>query len=105
MDTKHLPRLDSLQVDRVAQILYAYTHPFRYDIISFLLNHGRMPLGELASYLGEEESYVSEHISLLFLNDLVLLEDSADGFWVAANEARLLAIKNSIGAFNSKGKP
>lgn len=102
MNTKNLPCLDSLQVDRVAQILYAYTHPFRYDIITFLLGHGRLPLGELASYLGEDEAYVSDHISLLFLNDLVLLEDSPDGFWVEANENRLIAIKNSIGTFLSK---
>lgn len=105
MNTKNPPRLDSLQVGRVAKILNAYMHPFRYDVIKYLLNHGKLSLGELASYLNVDEAYLSEHVSVLYLHDLVSLEDSNDCYSIAANESRLVLIKNSIDAFLANSRP
>ncbi len=104
MNTKNPPRLDSCQVGRVAKILHAYTHPFRYDVIKCLLNHGKLSLGELASYLNVDEAYLSEHVSVLYLHDLVSLEDSNDGYSIEANEPKLVLIKNSVDAFLSNGR-
>jgi hypothetical protein len=61
--------------------------------------HGKLSLGELTSYLNVDEAYLSEHVSVLYLNDLVSMEDSSDGYSIAANEPRLILIKNSVDAF------
>lgn len=95
---KYLP-LNDLQVDRVTSILRAYKHPFRYDMIDCLLNHGKLTSHEIASYLQLEESYIVEQLQILRSSQLVMTEESGRGRLYKANEPKLMKLKQIVRNF------
>lgn len=89
---KHLP-LNGTRVERATQLLRAYKHPYRYEIINSLLMHGSLSAAELASYVNVKEHYILEQMEVLVQNSLVLLQKDEEGEYYEANESMLLRIK------------
>lgn len=97
---KHLP-MSGTRVDEATRTLRAYKHPYRYNIIGRLLNHGMLSSGEIASHLNLDEPYIVEQLDILRKSDLVILERSEHGEMFRANEPKLLRMKQSVSAFNN----
>ncbi len=96
MNTKKHRTLNGTHVDVVTQMFRAYKHPYRYSIISKLLDHGQLSAGQLASYLGQGEPYVIEQLGILLRSGLVVSESSERGMLFTANESVLLRLKKSV---------
>lgn len=71
--TVEIYEMEKKELDGLAAILRIIAHPDRLRILCFLKN-GRKNVTELEELLGDNQSFVSQQLRLLRLNELVVSE-------------------------------
>jgi len=87
-----------MDVDDLARLCKALSHPARVQLLRHLINHGECYFGSLADILPLAPSTISNHVTIL--KEAGLIEGSSDVQRVCycVNRERLQALKRLIGA-------
>lgn len=86
-----------IDVDDLARMCKALSHPARVQLLRHLINHGECYFGSLTDVLPLAPSTISKHVSIL--KDAGLIEGSSDVQRVCycVNQQRLQQLKRVVG--------
>lgn len=86
-----------IDVDDLARMCKALSHPARVQLLRHLINHGECYFGSLTDVLPLAPSTISKHVSIL--KDAGLIEGSSDVQRVCycVNQQRLQQLKHVVG--------
>lgn len=95
---KPATRAIEIDVDELARMCKAISHPARLQLLRHLIDHGECYFGSLADVLPLAPSTISNHVSIL--KEAGLIEGSSDVQRVCycVNRERLQQLKLAIGA-------